>query len=64
MPRPDVLDNIERTHADGLAYLVGDIPHQHGLSIATGYVNLGGLHHLGAVLDEGRSVRLLLGALP
>ena len=37
---------------------------QHGLSIATGYVNVGGLHHLALVVDEGRGTRLLLGALP
>ncbi len=64
MPRPDVLDNIERTHADGLAYLVGDHSHGHGLSIATGYVNVGGLHHLAVVVDGDRETRLLLGALP
>ena len=64
--RPDILDNLPdgRTHAEGLAYLVGDIPPEHGLSVATGYVNLAGLHHLAAIVDEGRSVRLLLGALP
>lgn len=64
MTRPDVLDNLQRSHADGLAFLVGDHPAQHGLSIATGYVNLGGLHHLTVVVDEGRAVRLLIGALP
>lgn len=64
MTRPDVLDNIERSHADGLADLVGEHASQHGLSIATGYVNVGGLHHLAVVVDEGRSTRLLLGALP
>ncbi len=64
MTRPDVLDNIERSHADGLAYLVTDFPSQHGLSIATGYVNVGGLHHLATVVDDGRTTRLLLGAQP
>lgn len=64
MTRPDVLDNIERTHADGLAYLVEDFPTHHELSIATGYVNVGGLHHLSVVVDDGRSTRLLLGAEP
>ena len=66
MSRPDVLDNLPdgRTHADGLAYLVGDIPSAHGLSVASGYVNLGGLHHLATIVDDGRAVRLLLGALP
>src|SRR5207244_3602215 len=35
------------------------------LSIATGYVNLGGLHHLAqALADDERPVRLLLGAVP
>jgi hypothetical protein len=66
MPRPEVLDNLagETTHAKGLAYLVEDIPYDHGLSVATGYVNLGGLHHLATIVDEERPVRLLLGALP
>jgi superfamily II DNA or RNA helicase len=62
--RPDVLDNLapERTHARGLAYLVADDPGR-PLSIATGYVDLGGLHHLASILDD-RHVRLLIGALP
>jgi superfamily II DNA or RNA helicase len=66
MPRPEVLDNLaaETTHSQGLAYLVEDIPPAHGLSVATGYVNLGGLHHLAAIVEEGRSVRVLLGAMP
>lgn len=64
MTRPDVLDNIERSHADGLAALVEEHAGAHGLSIATGYVNVGGLHHLAVVVDEGRATRLLLGALP
>lgn len=64
MTRPDVLDNIEHSHADGLAYLVGDFPSQHGLSIASGYVNVGGLHHLATVVDDRRATRLLLGAQP
>jgi hypothetical protein len=64
MPRPDVLDNLERSHADGLAFLVGDHSAEHGLSIATGYVNLAGLHHLATIVNDGRDVRLLLGALP
>lgn len=62
--RPDILDNLapDRMHAEGLAYLVAD---QAGrpLAIATGYVDLGGLHHLAMILDD-RPVRLLLGALP
>ncbi|MEX2211239.1 MAG: helicase-related protein [Gaiellaceae bacterium] len=64
MTRPDVLDNLRRDHADGLAYLVGDLGGR-ALSVATGYVDLGGLHHLATVLDEDeREVRLLLGAIP
>jgi superfamily II DNA or RNA helicase len=64
--RPDVLDNLPegQSHADGLAYLVSDIPPAHGLSIATGYLNLGGLHHLATIIDDERAVRLLLGAMP
>jgi hypothetical protein len=62
--RPDVLDNLRRTHADGLAYLVDDL-RARPLSVATGYVDLGGLHHFATVLDgDGRDVRLLLGAVP
>lgn len=66
MPRPEVLDNLaaETTHAQGLAYLIEDIPAGHGLSIATGYVNLGGLLHLATIVEAERTVRLLLGALP
>ncbi len=66
MPRPEVLDNLAAatTHAQGLAYLVEDIPPAHGLSVATGYVNLGGLHQLAAIIEEERPVRILLGALP
>ena len=52
MPRPDVLDNLEHSHADGLAYLVADHSADHGLSIATGYVNLAGLHHLAWITDD------------
>jgi superfamily II DNA or RNA helicase len=66
MPRPEILDNLRgnTTHAQGLAYLVEDIPAGHVLSIATGYVNLGGLHHLATIVEHERGVRLLLGALP
>jgi len=64
--RPHILDNLapERRHADGLAYLIGDLPGR-PLSVATGYTDLGGLHLLASTLaaDE-RPVRLLLGALP
>jgi hypothetical protein len=64
--RPDLLDNLrpEGVHRDALAYLVEDIPAPRELSIATGYVNLGGLHHLATILDGGRRTRLMLGAQP
>jgi superfamily II DNA or RNA helicase len=62
--RPDILDNIARTHAEGLQYLVGDLPAEHALSVATGYVKLAGLLHLASIVDDGRGVRLLLGASP
>jgi superfamily II DNA or RNA helicase len=64
--RPSVLDNLApgRTHAEGLEYLVADLTGR-PLSIATGYVDLGGLHHLATVLaGDDRPMRLLLGALP
>lgn len=66
MPRPYVLDNltVDSTHAAALAYLVGDLPRSHALAVATGYVNLGGLHHLATIVDDGRAVRLLIGAAP
>ncbi|MBA2346926.1 MAG: hypothetical protein H0V81_01400 [Solirubrobacterales bacterium] len=63
--RPYILDNrsLDGVHADGLTYLIGDIGPQHPLAIATGYVNLDGLHHL-ARLADGRPIRLLIGAEP
>ena len=66
MARPDLLDNLAdgTRHADGLAELAGDIPAGHPLAVATGYVNLGGLHHLATIVDDGRATRLLLGAQP
>ncbi|MGH2763201.1 MAG: helicase-related protein [Thermoleophilaceae bacterium] len=64
--RPDLLDNLRAgaSHADGLAYLTHDIPDEHELSVAVGYVNLGGLHRLAAAVGEARQVRLMLGAEP
>lgn len=65
--RPSLLDNLADAtrHGGGLAYLADDFDERHGLSVATGYVNLGGLRHL-AALAEGRDrkTRLLLGAMP
>lgn len=65
--RPSLLDNRTKAtdHGDGLSYLARDLEDRHSLSVATGYVNLGGLRHL-AVVSEGRQrkTRLLLGAAP
>jgi superfamily II DNA or RNA helicase len=63
--RPYLLDNRtdDTRHGDALSYLIGDVDRRHGLSIATGYVNLAGLHRL-ATLADGRPIRLLLGAAP
>lgn len=65
MPRPDVLDNLsdETTHAAGLAYVAADEAGR-PLSVASGYVDLGGLHELATLVGDGRPVRVLLGALP
>ena len=62
--RPSLVDNAENNHAEALAYLISDYGPQHGLSVATGYVNLGGLHHLTVCVTDERGVRLLLGATP
>ena len=64
--RPYILENLtsDTTHAAALAYLVKDHPVNHPLSVATGYINLGGLHHLATIVDDGRSSRLLLGTAP
>lgn len=63
--RPHLLDNdaADRSHGDALEYLVGDEDVRHPLAIATGYVNLGGLHQLARIAD-GRPTRLLIGAEP
>lgn len=65
MSRPELLDNLddERRHGAALAYLIDDVDPKHPLSIATGYVNLDGLHQLAELLDQ-RPVRLLIGAAP
>jgi superfamily II DNA or RNA helicase len=62
---PHVVDNLgpDRDHRAALAFLAGDVDPKHPLAVATGYVNLGGLHHLAAITD-GRSTRLLIGAQP
>ena len=64
--RPYLLDNLhpDTGHGDGLVYLTNDLDDCHGLSVATGYVNLGGLHHIAASVSEHRATQLLLGAAP
>ena len=64
--RPSLLDNLhaDTGHGDGLVYLTEDLDGHHELSVATGYVNLGGLHHLAVSVNEERTTRLLLGAAP
>lgn len=63
--QPHLLDNQagDRMHSAALAWLVDDQADKHPLAIATGYVNLGGLHHLATIAD-GRPTRLLIGAEP
>lgn len=66
MGRPELVDNEAgggTRHDDALTFLIGDISSDHPLAVATGYVNLGGLHLL-ASLADGRYVRLLIGAEP
>ena len=64
--RPYLIDNLgdDGRHADALGYLLGDIDTKFNLSIATGYVNLGGLHHVAVAVTGDRAVRLLIGATP
>ena len=65
MARPELIDNRpSNTHGDALDSLARDERAEHGLSVATGYLNLAGLRHLAQVTANGRSVRLLLGAAP
>lgn len=62
--RPSLLDNRspETEHGAGLASLADHLPENHGLSVATGYLNLGGLRHLASAVSANRRTRLLLGA--
>ncbi|MDE2772683.1 MAG: helicase-related protein [Gemmatimonadota bacterium] len=64
--RPSLLDNLhaDTGHGDGLVYLTKNLDDCHELSVATGYVNLGGLHHVAVSVDEDRATRLLLGTAP
>lgn len=63
--RPELVDNLsdESSHAQALRSLVKDLAPKHEVSIATGYVNLGGLRELSTTVTD-RGVRLLLGAAP
>lgn len=63
--RPHILDNFdaESSHAEALAYLISDVPTDHALAVATGFIDLGGLHELARIAD-GRPTRLLIGAQP
>ena len=64
--RPYLIDNLSdgNHHADALSYLLDDFAVHHGLSIATGYVNLEGLHHTATAVADERTVRVLLGVAP
>jgi superfamily II DNA or RNA helicase len=64
--RPDLLDNLsaDTRHGAALAWLDADCPPEWPLAVATGYVNLDGLHHLATTTQPERPVRLMLGALP
>ena len=64
--RPYLLDNLSdpSRHADALKFLLDDINTSHGLSIATGYVNLAGLHHVAVAVAGDRRARLMIGATP
>ena len=65
MARPELVDNhTSNTHGDALDFLAQDESLQHGLSVATGYVNLAGLRHLALAAANGRPVRLMLGVAP
>lgn len=66
MAKPSLLDNRSPAtrHEAALAQLFQEVTDaQDPAAVATGYVNLGGLHCL-AVLADGRPTRLMLGALP
>jgi superfamily II DNA or RNA helicase len=62
--RPSVIENDAVTHAAALRYLLADLPAHHDLAVATGYVNLDGLHLLAEAGGPDRDVRILLGAAP
>ncbi len=62
--QPEIVSNQEdNSHLEALTYLIEDLDTE-PISIATGYVNLGGLHHLATAVADARGVRLLVGAEP
>lgn len=65
MEPPEILDNLteETQHGTALRFLAGEEHAGRDLAVATGYVDLAGLHAL-AGLAEGRGTRLLIGAEP
>jgi superfamily II DNA or RNA helicase len=62
--RPDIVENQVVSHAEALRYVLSDLAPEHSLSVATGYLNIGGLQLLASTAQAGRSTRLLLGAAP
>ncbi len=62
--RPTLVDNFEDgwSHEAALAALLERVPDQE-LCVATGYVSLVGLDTLAQVVDEPRTVRVLIGAV-
>lgn len=62
--RPDLVENQAVSHAEALRYVLSDTPPRHSLSVATGYLNIGGLQLLASTAQAGRSTRLVLGAAP
>lgn len=61
--RPTLVDNLDTgwTHGEALRVLLGRAPGAE-LAVATGYVSLSGLVELADAAEEGRPVRVLVGA--
>lgn len=63
-PQPEIVDNQHgNSHVAALKILLAEKPDE-PVAIATGYVNLGGLHQLATVVNDQRGLRLLIGAQP
>lgn len=61
--QPEIIDNQKLSHEDALRWVAEN--YNCLLSVATGYVRLGGLYTLATLPgDETRPIRLLLGAMP